>query len=744
MALTKFSSVGLFLLFSSLLPAFLTEYSIDDSILFKLEFPGLKVPKKDTTLVNCGNHKANNCEDCPQGNGKLWCNGDCFWENGRCKSKILSAASLPEVDEDELEEVVMTSVDQEQYVCKLPKVELKSGNKDEGYTGPSVLEIMEKLFSQSLCTYKMESYWTYELCHGKSLRQYHEEREGKKIKLQEYSLGTFSQEMMEELKTEEEKDKANDITRHPPSKKVEMMNLPYYEVSMTGGTTCDLNKQPRKTRVLYVCYPSGKNEIYSLKEVSTCEYEVVVLSPALCSHPQFRPEESEEHGIRCRPLSEAKARPARLAELEAEGLKLRSKHMFETFVSESGRGRVKIEIKPVNPYDSDEEPGEQEGEPQAGSPSVWREPQRPDFKPMMNPEVVQEFLRGEYCLYGGSGWWKYEFCYGKKVDQYHEEGRGKKTVINLGRFSEEDHLAWLEEHPSKRPKSVESRKQVSIFYSGGEICDLTQKPRQIEVKMKCKPADSPSTVSLYLLEPRTCEYVLGVESPLVCDILPHADSHTGLFPADLLATLKSSGVKGPKQTLSMDELEDVLADVNIVQDPRFMAKDITQVLGEDRKDAFLKRLKRENHPKLDKILKELGATLIEDPVDVEKEIKEFLNEDRQNPGSNIKVVWNKKDRTAAADLMKETKERFGDGKEYPFNENGDNKITTSETTHIVDGIKTSVKKTFVNGVLVRQETTTTKDGVTTVHSEYDGGEDIKVIDGDDAAAAEGERERDEL
>ena len=30
-------------------------------------------------------------------------------------------------------------------------------------------------------------------------------------------------------------------------------------------------------------------------------------------------------------------------------------------------------------------------------------------------QVVKEFLKGEYCLYGGSGWWKYEFCYGKKV-----------------------------------------------------------------------------------------------------------------------------------------------------------------------------------------------------------------------------------------------------------------------------------------------------------------------------------------
>ena len=132
----------------------------------------------------------------------------------------------------------------------------------------------------------------------------------------------------------------------------------------------------------------------------------------------------------------------------------------------------------------------------------WKPTNRQPFKPLMDPEVVKQFLKGEYCLYGGTGWWKYEFCYGKKVDQFHEEGGGKRTVINLGHFKPDDHLAWLEKHPSKKPKEGEQRKQVSVFYSGGDICDLTGSPRQIEVKLKCKKADSPSTVTLYLLEPK--------------------------------------------------------------------------------------------------------------------------------------------------------------------------------------------------------------------------------------------------
>ena len=205
---------------------------------------------------------------------------------------------------------------------------------------------------------------------------------------------------------------------------------------------------------------------------------------------------------------------------------------------------VKIEIRPVKPTDPDKddasEPVMSEKElvektvKKIKESSQWKTTNRQPFKPLMDPGVVKQFLKGEYCLYGGTGWWKYEFCYGKKVDQFHEEGGGRKTVINLGNFNLEDHLAWLQQHPSKRPKDGDMRKQVSVFYSGGDICDLTGKPRQIEVKLKCKTADSPSTVTLYLLEPRTCEYVLGVESPLVCDLLPHADPATGLFDVELV------------------------------------------------------------------------------------------------------------------------------------------------------------------------------------------------------------------
>ena len=169
-------------------------------------------------------------------------------------------------EDDDGETVVMTSADNERFRCKIPKV-LPNNNADASeYVGPSALGLLESLFVQSSCSYRAEPYWTYELCHGKYLRQYHEERDGKQIKTQEYFLGKFTKEMFNELVVEHEKDIANKITRPPPTKNIEKIDMPYYEIIMTGGTQCDLTGMPRRTRVLYTCYPSGRNEIYSLKD----------------------------------------------------------------------------------------------------------------------------------------------------------------------------------------------------------------------------------------------------------------------------------------------------------------------------------------------------------------------------------------------------------------------------------------------------------------------------------------------
>ena len=424
-------------------------------------------------------------------------------------------------DLDSYEHIIVTSSHEEKYKCFLPNVQEKETNPNEKYEGPEPLELIAPLFSQSSCSYRLDSYWTYEVCHGRFIRQYHEDREGKKVKLQEYILGQWNKDHYKtllETSTSEIDEKGTQVA----TKKIDGVSLPYFEITMDNGTLCDLNQnKPRRSKVLYVCFAHGKHEIYSLKETSTCNYEIVVLTPILCSHPKYKPLDTGENQISCVPLDDGPKKPHNLVKMKVDSNKLRKRNDMDT---------VRLEILP---FDLKSAPDE--------SPAASE-------RPMIDTSPVEGFLSGKNCLHGGTGWWKYEFCYGRSVEQYHVEKDKSKTSISLGVFDKHKHVEWLQKHPNKRPKAAEVRSQLSHFYSGGSICDKTGQPRQTEVKLKClENPTSANAVSLYLLEPRYCEYILGVESPLICDILVHADDN-GL--------VESYNVGGRDRNRNRDDYDD--------------------------------------------------------------------------------------------------------------------------------------------------------------------------------------------
>jgi hypothetical protein len=47
-------------------------------------------------------------------------------------------------------------------------------------------------------------------------------------------------------------------------------------------------------------------------------------------------------------------------------------------------------------------------------------PQPPQINDEAQREMILAFIAGIQCLTGGSGWWKYEICFGKEVIQFHE------------------------------------------------------------------------------------------------------------------------------------------------------------------------------------------------------------------------------------------------------------------------------------------------------------------------------------
>lgn len=144
----------------------------------------------------------------------------------------------------------------------------------------------------------------------------------------------------------------------------------------------------------------------------------------------------------------------------------------------------------------------------------------------------------------GSSWWKFEYCYGKYVLQYHEEDKsGSRTEIMLGRWDQGKHIEYLDKHPHKKSITMQNKRTVIHYYSNGDSCDQTGQPRSVEVKLKCVDNPSPSAIAVYLLEPKTCEYTLGVESSLLCPLLKQSDDY-GLFDVgDFVASAEKDNSK---------------------------------------------------------------------------------------------------------------------------------------------------------------------------------------------------------
>ncbi|XP_076021698.1 endoplasmic reticulum lectin 1 isoform X2 [Genypterus blacodes] len=418
--------------------------------------------------------------------------------------------------------VIMTTTEKEKYKCLLPS--LPAGEEDDMklYSGPSPGELLEPLFKRSTCSYRIESYWTYEVCHGKHIRQYHEEKEtGQKISVQEYFLGNaaLNGQSTEAEKAEEAENVKSGSHAEVPTKNIEGQLTPYYSHEMGNGTPCVLKEnQPRSSAVLYICHPEAKHEILSVAEVTTCEYEVVVLTPLLCVHPKYRFRTSPVNAIFCQALAGSPLRPLRLTQLDKE----REEQTKPPFSATTETKEEDVSPVREEAFTSTHKPMTVGGHSQVtvGTTHISR---------LTDDQLIKEFLSGSYCLHGGVGWWKYEFCYGKHVHQYHEDkSQGKNTVV-VGSWNAEEHIEWAKKNVARsyqlKEDGVQKVKLVSHLYGHGDLCDLTGKPRQVIVKLKCKESESPHAVTVYMLEPQTCQYVLGVESPVICRILDTADEH---------------------------------------------------------------------------------------------------------------------------------------------------------------------------------------------------------------------------
>jgi protein OS-9 len=154
-------------------------------------------------------------------------------------------------------------------------------------------------------------------------------------------------------------------------------------------------------------------------------------------------------------------------------------------------------------------------------------------------ELLQN-LEGN-CLYFISGWWSYSFCYNSEVTQFHQlppqQGRPPfppqrdptypqyvlgKVKSNM-KDKEDEWGNEVEVHKDQKPTdppTTELQVKGDTRYlvqkmDGGTTCDLTGKPRRIEIQYHCNP--QVSDIIGYIKEVITCSYVMVVYTSRLCD-----------------------------------------------------------------------------------------------------------------------------------------------------------------------------------------------------------------------------------
>jgi protein OS-9 len=146
------------------------------------------------------------------------------------------------------------------------------------------------------------------------------------------------------------------------------------------------------------------------------------------------------------------------------------------------------------------------------------------------------------CLYYVSGWWSYSFCYGHDVVQFHAlPSKGGAPVKDphsqeyiLGRVEDpsgtsptprQGRAGKVTPPPAdgtKAPEPLNTELQVKgdqrylvqrMEY--GTICDLTNRPRTIEIQYHCSPGSTQDRIG-WIKEVTTCAYLMLVNTPRLC------------------------------------------------------------------------------------------------------------------------------------------------------------------------------------------------------------------------------------
>jgi len=194
----------------------------------------------------------------------------------------------------------------QRYACIVPQQNDNNNDNDNNNNKEEIEELKEPSIAVLLqplnnaCFYRHEGWWTYEFCFKKHVRQYHVEANAKVTV--DYSLGSFDEYLTNKTRDDENKE---EIRRREAS--VGIPATAFHVHHFTKGTECDIGSlDTRKTEVQFLCAEDGLNAVLSIKEPTTCSYNLQFATPLLCSHEAFVTKEKNVSPIKCYAYKEEK------------------------------------------------------------------------------------------------------------------------------------------------------------------------------------------------------------------------------------------------------------------------------------------------------------------------------------------------------------------------------------------------------------------------------------------------------
>lgn len=189
--------------------------------------------------------------------------------------------------------MLMTTKFGQEYQCSLPESSFPPEHAESAQTeeeAPNVLKLLEPLRTAP-CLTKTRNWWTYEICYGKSIKQFHVENghpEGAII-----FLGLY----------ESDFDWNNETNLEQFNKTGQQK---YHSQFYNHGSKCDITGVPRKAEVRYYCDEDSTDYVESVEEPETCSYVFTVHTSRVCAFPPLkRISPTKPYTISCSPrLSE--------------------------------------------------------------------------------------------------------------------------------------------------------------------------------------------------------------------------------------------------------------------------------------------------------------------------------------------------------------------------------------------------------------------------------------------------------